>query len=156
MIVPLKRASVFREGLDHPEGIAVHPDGSVWAGGEAGQIYRISADGKRMQVVANTGGFILGIAFSPDARWLVACDLAKRCLWRVDVRTERLALFSRGAGRRHRLRIPNYPAFAPDGTLYVSDSGAFGKPCGNLFRFDADHSGRGEVWHAGPFHFANG
>ena len=32
--------------LDHPECIAVHPDGSVWAGGEAGQIYKISADGK--------------------------------------------------------------------------------------------------------------
>jgi hypothetical protein len=33
--------SVFAEGLDHPECVAVHPDGSVWCGGEAGQIYRI-------------------------------------------------------------------------------------------------------------------
>ena len=43
MPLSLKRASIFCDGLDHPECVAVHPDGTVWAGGEAGQIYRISA-----------------------------------------------------------------------------------------------------------------
>jgi hypothetical protein len=28
------KLSIFAEGLDHPEGVAVHPDGSVWCGGE--------------------------------------------------------------------------------------------------------------------------
>ena len=40
----LAKATVFAEGLDHPECVAVHPDGTIWAGGEAGQIYRISSE----------------------------------------------------------------------------------------------------------------
>ena len=76
-LLPIRRAKVFCEGLDHPECLAVHPDGSIWAGGEAGQIYRVSADGKRIDEVANTGGFILGVAISRDGSWLAACDLKK-------------------------------------------------------------------------------
>lgn len=65
-------ARVFIDGtlttprLDHPEGIAVHPDRSVWCGGEAGQIYRIAPDGSRLEVVASTDEFILCVAFGPD------------------------------------------------------------------------------------------
>src|SRR5512144_1508981 len=118
MPLPIKRASVFCEGLDHPECVAVHPDGSVWAGGEAGQIYRISPDGKRLDTVACTGGFTLGIAFSPGARWLAICDLARKCLWRFDPKSGKLTLFARSAGR-YRLRVPNHLAFAADGALYV-------------------------------------
>ena len=40
------KISLFADGLDHPECIAVHTDGSVWAGGEAGQIYRIAGGRK--------------------------------------------------------------------------------------------------------------
>ena len=30
------------DGLDHPEGVAYDPDADVvWAGGEAGQLYRV-------------------------------------------------------------------------------------------------------------------
>ena len=46
MPISIKRASVFRDGLDHPEGIAVHPDGSIWAGRIAG----IGADSLRLQL----------------------------------------------------------------------------------------------------------
>ena len=42
----IEDVSIFADGLDHPECVAVHPDGSVWAGGEGGQIYKISEDGK--------------------------------------------------------------------------------------------------------------
>ena len=41
--------SVFVEGLDHPEGIAWGLDGYAYAGGEAGQVYRIDVD--RQEVV---------------------------------------------------------------------------------------------------------
>jgi sugar lactone lactonase YvrE len=155
MPLSIKRASIFCEGLDHPEGIAVHPDGSVWAGGEQGQIYRVSPDGRHLEEIARTGGFLLGMAFSPDARWLAACDLRKKCVWRFDLRTGKLAVFARGAGR-HTFAIPNHLSFARDGTLYVSDSGGFRQVSGKVLRFDPDHSGRGCVWHAGPFNFANG
>ena len=155
-LLPIEKAAVFYDGLDHPEGIAVHPDGSVWAGGEAGQIYRISSDGQEMAEVANTGGFILGLAFSPDATWLVACDLRNQCLWRVDPASGTLSEFANGAGGDDRFKIPNYAEFARDGALYVSDSGTFREIDGRILRFDSDHSGRGQVWHEGPFNFANG
>ena len=58
--------------LDHPECVAIHPiDGSVWCGGEAGQIYRIDAAGREITQVASTGGFVLGIAFADQGETLV-------------------------------------------------------------------------------------
>jgi sugar lactone lactonase YvrE len=153
LALSLKRASIFCDGLDHPECVAVHPDGSVWAGGEVGQIYRISSDGKACEEIARTGGFNLGIAFSPDASWLAVCDLKNHCVWRLDVRTRKLEVFSRGADG-HPFNIPNHASFRRDGTLFVSESGAFRKVTGKILRFDP--TGRGEVWHDGPFNFANG
>jgi sugar lactone lactonase YvrE len=151
--IPLKRASIFHDGLDHPECVAVHPDGSVWAGGEAGQVYRIRADGKRCDEVARTGGFHLGIAFSPDASWLAACDLKNKCVWKIETKTGKVDLLARRA-RGHVISVPNYPVFRRDGTLFVSDSGGFRQVSGKVLKFDPD--GEGEVWHAGPFNFANG
>jgi sugar lactone lactonase YvrE len=151
--VSLKKASIFHDGLDHPECVAVHPDGSVWAGGEAGQIYRISPDGQSCDEVTRTSGFHLGIAFAPDASWLVACDLKNKCLWRIDTKSGKVDLLARRAGA-HVINIPNYPVFRRDGTLYVSESGGFRQVNGKVLRFTPD--GEGDVWHDGPFNFANG
>ena len=111
MAISIKRATVFADGLDHPECLAVHPDGSIYAGGEAGQIYRVSADGKRVEEIASTGGFILGVAISPDAKWLAVCDLKKQCVWRLDLRSRTLSEFANGADG-HRFGIPNHLVFA--------------------------------------------
>src|SRR4029450_3233937 len=46
-------------GLDHPEGVGVGPGGAVFAGGEAGQIYRVGVGGA-VDEIASTGGFIYG------------------------------------------------------------------------------------------------
>ncbi len=153
-VLSLDHASTFYDGLDHPECVAVHPDGSVWAGGEAGQIYRIDADGKQAEEVANTGGFVLGLAFSPDASWLAVCDLKNQCVWRLDLASRELTEFARKPEDGEPFGIPNFPVFASDGTLYVSDSGAFREVNGRILAFDAE--GRGRVWYAGPFNFANG
>ena len=112
----IEKATVFCEDLDHPECIAVHSDGSIWAGGEAGQIYRISADGSSTEVVASTGGFILGIAFSPDMSWLAICDLAKKCVWKLTMDDLKLSEFSTGA-EGHTFNIPNYAVFDEEGNL---------------------------------------
>ena len=149
----LSKATEFASGLDHPECVAVHPDGSIWAGGEAGQIYRISPDGRVVEEVANTGGFVLGLAFSPGAGWLAVCDLGKKCVWKLDLSTRQLSLFANGA-RDHRFNIPNYGVFDSAGNLYVSESGAFREVNGKILKFTPD--GSGVVWHEGPFNFANG
>lgn len=149
----LERTTVFAEGLDHPEGIAYHADGSVWAGGEAGQIYKISKDGKQVEEVANTGGFVLGIAFSPDGSWLLICDSGKKCLWQLDTKTYALSIFANGAGA-NAFNIPNYACFDRKGHVYVSESGAFRQITGKILKFD-EH-GKGIVWCGGPFNFANG
>ena len=50
---------IFATGLDHPECCAFDRDGNLWAGGEAGQIYRIDPAGK-VETIANVGGFCCG------------------------------------------------------------------------------------------------
>ena len=149
----LKNSIVFADGLDHPECVALHPDGSVWAGGEGGQIYKISNDGTQLNEVANTGGFILGIAFNPTGDWLIICDLKNHCLWKLDSYSYELVKFSEGADE-HKYNIPNYAVFDDAGNCYVSESGAFREICGKILKYDTQ--GNGSVWHNGPFNFANG
>ncbi len=54
--------SVYVDGLDHPEGVAWGLDGYIYAGGEAGQLYRIDPRDPKPDIIALTGGFILGLA----------------------------------------------------------------------------------------------
>ena len=105
--------------LDHPEGIAVHPDGSIWCGGEHGQVYRVESDGSTFEQVASTGGFCLGIAFDIRAN-LFICDLHHRAVMRMDAENLRVEKFSSGVPG-HDFRIPNFPAFDAAGRLYVSE-----------------------------------
>jgi sugar lactone lactonase YvrE len=140
--------------LDHPEGVAVHPDGSVWCGGEAGQLYRIEPDASAATVVASTGGFLLGVTVSPTGDAVYACDIAHRAVFRYDVATGGLDRFATGAGGV-RFRNPNAIAFTPDrSALYVTDSYPVGEPGPSVFRFTMD--GAGEVWFGEPSAFANG
>jgi gluconolactonase len=158
MILDKSAAQVLYDGmltdpqLDHPEGVAVHQDGSVWCGGERGQIYRISADGSSMAQVASTGGYCLGMAFDKEDN-LYVCDLKHQAVIRVDAKSDTTDKFATDADGRS-LRIPNFPIFDDAGRLYVSDSHAFKEPGPGIFRFDPD--GKGELWYAEPLNFANG
>jgi gluconolactonase len=152
MEISIQDVQIFADGLDHPECVVWHPDGSVWAGGEAGQIYRISSQGV-VKEVANTGGFILGIALSPKCDWLAVCDLKKKCVWRLDLSSSELTVFARGV-EGHQFNIPNFICFDANENLYVSDSGEYRKVSGKILKFDKN--GHGSIWCAGLFNFANG
>jgi gluconolactonase len=157
-LLPEDRVSVFIDGtltepqLDHPEGVAVHRDGSVWCGGERGQIYRVDPEGGAFEEVASTGGFSLGMAFDRDDD-LVVCDLKHAAVMKVDTRTGRVERLSAGAADRS-MSIPNYPAFDREGRLYVSDSHRFGTPGPGVFRVDPD--GTTTLWYDLDVVFANG
>ena len=157
-LLPPERASVFFDGtltdpqLDHPEGVAVHPDGSVWCGGERGQIYRLDPDGSSLQEVGTTGGFCLGMAFDRNDD-LFMCDLKHAAVFKVETRTGRVERFCDGASG-HPMRIPNYPAFDGRGRLYVSDSHRFGTPGPGIFRIEPD--GSASLWYGRDVVFANG
>lgn len=149
----LKKTESFATGLDHPECVAVHIDGTVWAGGEAGQVYCISSDGKDVTEFVNTGGFILGIAFSPGCEWLAICDSGTKCVWKYELYAKKIQLLFNGAAGHH-FNIPNFPVFDAAGNLYVSDSGAFNTITGKILKYSVD--GEASVWHDGPFSFTNG
>jgi sugar lactone lactonase YvrE len=150
--------SVFIDGtltdpqLDHPEGVAVHPDGSVWCGGERGQIFRVEPDGDRFEQIASTDGFCLGMAFDA-AGDLFVCDMKHAAIFRLEVGSGRVERFCDGAPGR-RFLIPNFPAFDAAGQLYVSDSHAFGVPGPGIWRVDP--TGRAELWYDRDVVFANG
>ena len=146
---------VIASGLDHPEGVATGPDGTLWAGGEAGQVYRIDSEAGTATEIANTGGFVLGIAHDAAGR-LYLCDAGRRAILRVDPRSGDVGVWCDSAGGAP-LETPNYPAFAADGSLYFSDSGTESLDVrnGRMIRVPPG-GGDGEVLDLGTLHFTNG
>jgi len=129
-LLPITNFRPFVAGLDHPEGVCWGLDGFVYAGGEAGQIYRIAPDGSTVTEIASTGGFILGLAQDAD-RNLYVCDLGRQAVMRITPQGE-VSIYSGGAPDRPFV-APNYPVFDARGNLYVSSSGADRQRNGCLF-----------------------
>lgn len=147
--IPLNRFKVFAEGLDHPEGLAFDADGVLWAGGELGQIYRISPQGK-VKEVARLGGFCLGLTFSREQD-LYVCNFKRHALIRINRKGRVLDSWQRVGTRK--IETPNFSVFDSQGNLYFSDSGDWGKANGCVYCLRP--SGKPEYF-AGPFAFANG
>jgi gluconolactonase len=151
MLYPVSEVRNFATGLDHPECVAVARDGTLYAGGEAGQVYRISADGKRVEVLANTGGFCLGITLDRQGN-IYVCDCGRRALLKVRQNGEVTVIADSAGGKR--FVNPNFSVFDSKGNLYFSDSGEWKQANGVIYRLGAD--GNLELFAPGPFHFANG
>lgn len=140
----------FVHGLDHPEGVAAGPKGELYAGGEAGQVYRVEFDGAFTEI-GQTGGFHLGLCLDAACNVYV-CDLAKHRVHRVTPAGE-VSIYSSGSPERP-MRTPNYPVFDAAGNLYVSDSGSWKGNDGCIFRVRAD--GSTDVFTGGVTNFPNG
>lgn len=128
------------DGLDHPESLCWCPSARcLYAGGEHGQVYRVSPDdGAVSLVVQIPDGFILGLATDGDGR-IYVCDIGNRRVWRISPG-------GKATPYGDEIAYPNYPVFGPDGRLYVSDSGAWKaddgtirciEPGGRTIRIDA-------------------
>ena len=152
MILTPGNVSLVAQGLDHPECVCFGPDGTLFAGGEAGQLYRISPEGEATQV-ASTGGFLLGIA--ADGRGAIhACDTERRAVLRID-RDGTVTERSSGSPE-HPFTLPNFPVFDARGNLYVSDSGDYWHEAGTGSVLVVRPDDTTETFHHGPFRFANG
>lgn len=118
-------------GLDHPEGVAWDPRRRVvYAGGELGQLYRVDPERRVWEQVATAPGFVLGVAV--DGRGRVALCVSEGtpsvCVWDGDAVRVVAGGFS----------FPNHGSFAADGSFYFSDSGAWGRADGRVFRLGPD------------------
>lgn len=120
--INLMYAETFADGLDHPEGVALGPDGKIYAGGEGGQVYRIDYESHQVEMYADTGGLNLGLALDAAAN-LYMCTPGRGAVYKVTPGGE-VSQLSAGTEERHMI-TPNYPAFDAQGYLYVTDSGTW-------------------------------
>lgn len=155
-LLPIAAARVFFDGtfteprLAHPEGVAIHKDGSIWCGTEWGDLIRIAADGSRHEKLGTTGGFALGLAFDSAGNCYI-CDLKHAAIFRYSAATGAVERFAAGG-----ILVPNYPVVDETrGVLYVSDSRGNNNIGPGIFRYDLA-TGEGGVWCTAPMDFANG
>jgi len=138
----------FVHGLDHPEGVTWGADGFVYAGGEAGQIYRVSLDGTFSEI-ANTGGFILGLALDADHN-IYACDNGVGKVMKIT----QAGVVSAYSDNAEPIPMPNYPVFDKAGNLYFSSSGDWHAHNGKVYRIAPN--GKTEVVSTALKSFPNG
>jgi sugar lactone lactonase YvrE len=145
----LDRFSTIADGLDHPEGVASGVDGAVYAGGEAGQVYRV--DGDAFVQFASTDGSLYGVTLDADGN-VFGCDFGRAEVVRVTP-TGEVGSYSKGTNERP-MRVPNFAAFDDAGNLYVTDSGDWRGDDGLIFRITPD--GETSVWAEDARAFPNG
>lgn len=148
--IPLEKVGTLAAGLDHSEGICVTPAEVMYVGGEKGQIYRIDGDGTATEV-ASTGGFLLGLASDAQGR-IWACESAQSAVIRFDPASSVIETISTGAPGEP-MATPNWGAFGPDGTYYVTDSGSWKGRDGRIFVI---RGGQTSLWSTASLDFPNG
>ncbi len=145
---------VLAEPLDHVEGVAETSDGALWAGGEAGQLYRLEADVSGAwsweQVADTRAGMLLGLAVDDSDRVYI-CAPEQTAVLRYDHRTSELVTYADG------IRTPNVAVFESNGDLIVSDSGSpvLEKVDGTIVRIRTG-GGDPDIIELRPLHFPNG
>ncbi len=122
----------------------------LYAGGEAGQIYRIDGAGT-LEQIASTGGFIYGVAVGGLGD-VFACDFGNAAVMRVSLAGD-VSMYSNGTPE-HPMRVPNFAAFDGVGNLYVTDSGEWGDDDGLVYRIAP--GGATRVWTRSAPRFPNG
>ena len=77
-LINLAHAQVLVDGVDHPEGVTIGPDGMAYAGGEAGQIYRIDVEQRTAEQISSTGtGLNAGLALDKAGN-IYVCNVGSK------------------------------------------------------------------------------
>ena len=138
-------------GVDHCECLNFGPDGRLYAGGFAGQVYVMPPPKFEPNQFANTDGVLAGVAVDGNHNVYV-CNATKHKVLRVSQRGE-ISTYCEEAPDGP-LAVPNYGSFDHEGNYYLSDSGDYWKPSGRLIRISS--KGRVESLIGGNWHFSNG
>ncbi len=112
----LRRVSI--EPHEGPEHIEVGPDGKLYTGVFSGAILRMNPDGSGLEVVADTGGRPLGLAFDAQGRLIVADALRGLLAVRPDGTVT--VLVDRFDGRP--IGYADAVVVAPDGSVFFTDA----------------------------------
>ncbi len=136
-LLDISNFAAFADGLDHPEGVAWGLDGNVYAGGEAGQVYRVTFDGK-VTSIGSTRGFGLGLALDADLN-IYMCDLVNGAIMKITQSGQ----VTQYTDNSEPITAPNYPVFGARGNLYFSSSGGFDLGTGLIYR--ATPGGKTEI-----------
>lgn len=104
-----------------PEHIAFGPDGKLYAAMTSGTLLRMDADGGRREVLASTGGRVLGFDFDAQGRMLAA-DAMKGLL--SIGRDGQVELLADHVSPDDPIRYANSLVVASDGTVYFTDASA--------------------------------
>jgi gluconolactonase len=150
-LVDLAAMDQIAQGIDHAEGICMTPDGRVYVSGEKGQIYRLEADDSATEVTS-TGGWTLGLAADAEGR-IYACDAVRQAVVRWTPGSASSPEVWTSGTDDLPMALPNWGAFAPDGSYYVSDSGSWKGRDGRLY---VVRGGRTMLWTDESVDFPNG
>ncbi len=127
-----------------PETIVAGPEGWLYTGIKDGRILRFKADGSGMEVFADTGGRVNGMAFDADDN-LIAVDSYKGLL-SID-KSGTVEILTTGADGQQ-FMFPDGVDVAADGTIWFTDATARyqdgeihyevleGRPSGRLLTYD--------------------
>ncbi|MCP4829581.1 MAG: SMP-30/gluconolactonase/LRE family protein, partial [Proteobacteria bacterium] len=127
-----------------PETIVAGPEGWLYTGIKDGRILRFKADGSGMEVFADTGGRVNGMAFDADDN-LIAVDSYKGLL-AID-KSGTVEILTTGADGQQ-FMFPDGVDVAADGTIWFTDATARyqdgeihyevleGRPSGRLLTYD--------------------
>jgi gluconolactonase len=110
----------------------------------------VEPDGTATQATT-TGGWTLGLAADAEGR-IYACDAARHAVIRWTPGAGEPEVWSTGAPDAP-FATPNWGAFAPDGSYYVSDSGGWKQRNGRVL---VVRGGRTDLWTAESADFPNG
>ena len=133
----LKAAEPLAPELPGPEELSFDPAGNLVAGLADGRVVRMSADGKGVTELANTGGRPLGLKYAPDGR-LIVCDTEK-------------GLLALGADGKLDTLVPASPGPHVFDDLAVSGAAVFFSDASTRFPFSRytddvfEHRGSGRV-----------
>jgi len=145
------QVETIQTGLDHPECVNFGPDGRLYAGGSAGQVYVMTPPDFELRQMVNTQGFVGGVAVDGNHNVYV-CNATKHSVFRVTPKREVSVFCDRAPDGP--AKVPNYGSFDAKGDFYFSDSGDTWKPNGRLIR--VGRNGKSESVIGGNWHFPNG